>query len=84
MSGLTDIKGRRQSEISGGTNQETKICKNLEISGGYKPSDENLQKFRLFQEGMVWEASPSKFQNFGINLVHSGEYSGGIFVEMET
>ena len=46
--------------------------------------DENLQKFRLFQEGMVWEAYPRKFRNFGINLVHSGVYSGGFLVEMET
>ena len=55
-----------------------------EINEGDKPSDENLQKFRLFQEGMVWEASPTKFRNFGINLVHSGVYSGGFFVEMGT
>ena len=30
------------------------------------------------------EASSRKFRNFRINLVHSGVYPGGFFVEMET
>ena len=54
-----------------------------EISGGTN-QDENLQKFRLFQEGMAWKTSPRKFRNFGINFVHSGVYSEGFFVEMGT
>ena len=32
----------------------------------------------------VWGASPRKFRNFRINLVHSGVYAGGFFVEMGT
>ena len=64
-------------------NRHQERCQS-EISGGNKPSDENLQKFRLFQEGMAWKASPKNFRNFGINLVHSGVYSVGFFVEMGT
>ena len=30
----------------------------------------------------VWGASPRKFRNFRINLVHSGVYTRGFFVEM--
>ena len=68
MPGLTDIRN--------GATQKYK--------GGGTNQDENVQKFRLFQEGMAWEAPPRKFRNFGINLVHSGVYSGGFFVEIGT